>query len=85
MSALQLNSEFFFTVGKIADEESLMAKLLKYAKKLAASKEDSTRMTKEEFYARVEKAEKQYERGEYTTTLPGESVSDMLKRCGYAI
>ena len=24
-------------------------------------------------------------RGEYTTQLPGESLSDMLKRCGYAI
>ena len=30
-------------------------------------------------------AEQQYARGEYTTQLPGESVEDMLKRCGYVI
>ena len=48
-------------------------------------KVDSTQMSKEEFYARIEKAEQQYERGEYTTQMPGESVSDMLKRCGYEL
>jgi len=42
-------------------------------------------MTKEEFLQRVDEAQAQYDRGEYTTQLPGESISDMLKRCGYAL
>ena len=72
-------------MGEIADDETLMAKLLKYAKKLAAQKNDPTLMTEEEFFANVAEAEEQYERGEYTTLMPDESVSDMLKRSGYAL
>ena len=37
----------------------------------------------DELQAKLDKAEKQYSQGEYTTLLPGESVTEMLKRCGY--
>ncbi|MBQ9170987.1 MAG: hypothetical protein IJ148_09285 [Bacteroidaceae bacterium] len=66
MTALQLNAELFRAMGKIADDETLMTKVLKYVKRLAAKKEDPTLMTKEEFFARVDKSKAQYERGEYT-------------------
>lgn len=86
MTAIQMNAELFRQLSIIAEDEGLMAKLLKYAKKLTASKQaDPTLMTKEEFFQRVDKARAQYDRGEYTTQLPGESVSDMLKRCGYEL
>ena len=85
MTALQMNAELFCTMDIIAENEGLMAKLLKYAKRLAVKKEDPTLMTKEEFFCNIEEAEAQYARGEYTTMLPGESLSDMLKRCGCAI
>ncbi|MBQ9591341.1 MAG: hypothetical protein IJR32_00700 [Paludibacteraceae bacterium] len=85
MTAIELNAELYRALDKIADDETLMQKVLKYVKRLTAKKEDPTLMTKEEFFARVEKAEEQYARGEYTTQLPGESVSDMLKRCGYGV
>lgn len=85
MTAIQMNAELFRTMGIIAEDEGLMAKLLKYAKRLAAKKQDPTLMTKEEFFRNIEEAEAQYARGEYTTMLPGESLSDMLKRCGYAV
>ena len=89
MTAMQLhlNAELFGALQIISENESLMERAVKYLKKLAAAKEkaDSTLMTKEEFFAKIEKAEAQYARGEYTTQLPGESVSDMLKRCGYAV
>lgn len=49
-----MNAELFHTMGIIAEDETLMAKLLKYAKKLAAQKEDATLMTKEEFLRRVD-------------------------------
>ncbi|MBP5393990.1 MAG: hypothetical protein J6Y59_09265 [Bacteroidaceae bacterium] len=67
MTALQMNAELYRAMGVIADDETLMAKVLKYVKRLAAKKEeDSTLMTKEEFFARVDKSKAQYERGEYT-------------------
>ena len=66
MTALQLNAELFRAMGKIADDETQMTKVLKYVKRLAAKKEDPTLMTKEEFFARVDKSKAQYERGEYT-------------------
>ena len=80
-----LNADFFQNLSVIAQDEGLMKRVANYVKRLAAKKEDPTLMTKEEFFAKVDKAKSQYERGEYTTQLPGESVSDMLKRCGYAI
>jgi len=66
MTALQLNAELYRAMGMIADDETLMAKVLKYVKRLATKKEDPTLMTKEEFFARVDKSKAQYERGEYT-------------------
>ena len=66
MTALQLNAELYRAMGVIADDETLMTKVLKYVKRLAAKKEDPTLMTKEEFFAKVDKSRAQYERGEYT-------------------
>jgi uncharacterized short protein YbdD (DUF466 family) len=60
-----------------------MKKIVNYVKKLVKQKPDPTLMTKEEFFAKIERAEKQIEEGKYTTLLPGETVTDMLKRCGY--
>ncbi|MBR6196340.1 MAG: hypothetical protein IKQ72_01930 [Bacteroidaceae bacterium] len=85
MTAVQLNAEVLRAINNISDDETLMTKVLAYIKKLTAKKEDPTLMTKEEFFANIERAEQQYARGEYTTQLPGESVSDMLKRCGYEV
>lgn len=85
MTAIQLNAELFRTMGVIAEDEGLMAKLLKYAKRLAAKKEDPTLMTKEEFFAKIEQAEQQIERGEYSVLLPGEDLSTHLRRLGYDI
>jgi hypothetical protein len=46
MTTLQLNAELYRAMGEIADDEALMTKVLKYVKKLAAKKNDSTLMTK---------------------------------------
>ena len=42
MTAIQMNAELFRELSIIAEDESLMAKMLKYAKKLTAKKADST-------------------------------------------
>ena len=73
-------------MGEIADDETMMVKVLKYVKKLAATKKaDSTLMTKEEFLAKLERGEEEYRQGKCTRLLPGESVTNMLKRSGYLV
>ena len=85
MTAIQLNAELYRAMGEIADNETLMAKVLKYVKKLAAQKKDESLMTKEEFFAKLDKAERQMERGEYSVMLPDEDLTTHLKRLGYDI
>lgn len=84
MVTTQLNAELLRNMSIIAEDENLLMRAAKYMRKLVAEKQkDSALMTEEEFYAKLDKAEKQYSQGEYTTLLPGESVTEMLKRCGY--
>jgi uncharacterized short protein YbdD (DUF466 family) len=78
MTTLQLNAELYRAMGEIADDETLMAKVLKYVKRLAAKKEDPTLMTKEEFFAKVDKSRAQYERGEYTRINSYEELNAFL-------
>lgn len=62
MTAIQLNAmntELWQSIGAIADSEQLMKRLTRYAKKLAKEKNAPTLMTKEEFFAKIERAEKQ--------------------------
>jgi len=82
MTAIELNSELFFAMGKIASDEGLMKKLLKYAKKLAAQRDDETLVSKDEFMASLERGEEEYRQGRCVRLLPGESVSEMLRRSG---
>ena len=83
MTAIQLNAELYRAMGEIADDETLMIKVLKYVKKLAAQKKaDPTLMTKEEFFDKIERAEKQIERGEYSVMLPNEDLTTHLRRLG---
>ena len=62
MTAAQLNAmntELWQSIGTIADSEQLMKWLTRYAKKLVKEKQDPTLMSKEEFFAKIERAEKQ--------------------------
>ena len=86
MTTAQLDADILRNLGIIAEDENRLDKVAKYLRRVVKQMtEDPTLMSKEEFMARVEKAEQQYARGEYTTQQPGESLEDMLKRCGYAI
>lgn len=60
---MQMNAELFRQLSIIAEDESLMAKLVKYAKKLTAKKDDPTLMTEKDFFARVDNAERQIAEG----------------------
>ena len=85
MTTLQLNAELYRAMGEIADDEALMTKVLKYVKKLAAKKNDPTLMTKEEFFAKLERAEQQIAKGEGMAMLPDEDLTAFLKRNDYGI
>lgn len=85
MSTAQLTSEILQQVSLITDDEGKLQRVLRYLKRITAPKPDPTEMTYDEFCSMVHESETQYSRGEYTTQLPGESVSDMLKRCGYGV
>ena len=88
MTAVQLNAmntQLWQNIGAIADDESLMKRLSRYVARLVKAKDDPTLMTKEEFYAKIEKGEEDYEQGRCTRLLPGESVTDMLRRSGYDV
>ena len=83
MTTIELNAELFRTMGEIADDETLMTKLLKYAKKLAASKKaDQTLMSEEEFFKRVDEAREEIRQGKGIKMLPNESLDEFLKRIG---
>ena len=56
MTAIQMNAD-----------ENLLRRAAKYLRKLVAEKEDPTLMTKDEFFARVDKAEKEIAEGKGIT------------------
>lgn len=86
MAAIQMDAELLRNLSIIAEDETMLDKVAKYIRKVAKQMtDDPTRMTKEAFFARIDEAERQIESGEYTVQMPGESVADMLKRCGYAV
>lgn len=82
MTTIQLYAELFRAMSEIAEDEGLMKKLVKYAKKLAAKKEDPTLMTKEEFFKRVDEAREEIRQGKGIRMLPNESLDEFLMRIG---
>lgn len=78
MTAIELNAQIWRDMAEIADSEPLMKQLAKYLKKLVAKKTDPTLMTKEEFFRRVDEAEK----GPTYRMLPNEDLTAFLNRIG---
>ena len=78
MTAIQLNAEIYRTMGVIAEDEGLLKQALRYIKKLAAKKQDETLMTKEEFFAKLDRAEEQFKRGEGIRFSNREEMNEWL-------
>lgn len=86
MTTSQLNAEISQNLSLLSESEDMMVRVAKYLRKLVKEKQaDPTLMSKEEFFAKLDKAEEDYQKGNYTTLMQGESVTDMLKRCGYEV
>ena len=68
MTAVQLNAELLRNMSIIAEDETLLKRATKYLRKLVSEKEaDSTLLTKKEFFARIDKAEKEIAEGKSFT------------------
>ena len=86
MTTSQLNAEILQNLSLLSESEDMMARVAQYLRKLVKEQNaDPTLMSKEEFFAKLDKAEEDYQKGNYTTLMQGESVTDMLKRCGYEV
>ena len=77
---LELLKELSRSMSVIAENEGLMKRLLKYAKKLASENEDSALLSKEDFFARIEEAEHDIAEGKGVEMLQGETLDDFLRR-----
>ena len=86
MTTSQQTAEILHNLSVLAESEDMMKRVAKYLRILVKQKQaDPTLMSKEEFFEKLDKAEEDYQKGNFTTLQPGESVTDMLKRCGYGI
>ena len=60
MTAIQMNAEMLRNMSIIAEDENLLKRATKYLSKLVAEKvSESTRLSKEDFFERIEEARKQ--------------------------
>ena len=76
-----MNAEILRYMSIIAEDESLLKRAARYLRKLAAEKEnDTTLLSKEEFFARIDDAREQIKRGEGVEMLPDESLDEFLER-----
>ena len=80
MTALQLNAEIYRNLGIIAEDESMLERVAKYLRRVAKQMtDDPTCMTKEEYFAMLDRAEK----GPRHRMLPNEDLTAFLKRMGH--
>jgi predicted metal-dependent RNase len=79
MTAIEMNAELLRNMSIIAEDENLLKRAAKYLRKLVAEKEDPTLMTKEEFFARIDKAEKEISEGKGITFTNKDDMNAWLK------
>lgn len=78
---MKLNAELFGALQTISSDEDLLKKAVRSLKRIAAkSKSAPKEMTREEFYAKLDKGEEEYRQGKYYEMLPGESLEAFLNR-----
>lgn len=79
MTSIQMNAELLRNMSIIAEDDNLLKRAAKYMRKLVAEKEaDPTLLSKEEFFARVEKAEQQIANGKGITFTNRDDMNNWL-------
>ena len=80
MTALQLNADICRNLAILSQDESMLEKAAKSLRRLVNKMtNDPTCMTKEEYFAMLDRAEK----GPRHRMLPDETLDEMLTRLGY--
>ena len=65
MTALQLNADIYRNLGIIAEDESMLDRVAKYLRRVVKQmKDDPTCMSKEEYFAMLDRSKEQAKRGE---------------------
>lgn len=80
MTAIQLRANLFEEIVRNAENEDILQKVLDFFRSLTQKKTDPTEMTKEEFFAKLEKSREQAARGEVYSKRDDESFDDFFKR-----
>ena len=79
MTAMQLNTDIYRNLAIISEDESTLRKVAKYLSHLAKQMtDDSTCMTKEEYFAMLDKSREQAARGEVYRFDNKEKMLDWL-------
>ena len=80
MTAIQLNADIYQNLAILSQDESMLEKAAKSLRRLVNKMtNDPTCMTKEEYFAMLDRAEK----GPRHRMLPDETLDEMLTRLGY--
>ena len=77
MTATQIanmNAEILRNLGTLAEDENMLNRVAKYLRKLVREKEDSTVMSKEEFFAQLDESEREIAEGKCITF---DNIEDM--------
>ena len=79
MTVMQLNAEIYESLSIIANDESLLRKAAKSLKRLASQFEDPTLMTKDEFFAVVDKSLEEAKEGKVKRIATPAELSAFLE------
>jgi hypothetical protein len=80
MTAVQLNMDIQNKLGLFSDNINVLEKISKFLDSLIAKKKDESLMTKDEFFAMLDKSSKQAEEGKVHCWHKGESIEEYVKR-----
>ena len=80
MTALQLNADIYRNLGIIAEDETMLAKVAKYVRKLAKQlTDDPACMSKEEYFAMLDRSAAEAESGNVYRFNNKEEMLEWLK------
>lgn len=84
MTALQLNADIYRNLAVLSEDETMLDKAAKSLRRLVKQMtNDPTCMSKEEYFAKLDRAEQQYARGEYHVMEHNENLTSYMRRMGY--
>ena len=79
MTAIQLNAEIYRNLGIIAEDETMLSRVAKYLRRVAKEMtDDPTCMSKEEYFARLDEAERDIANGNGVTFTNVEQMNAWL-------